>query len=67
MRKEDNPCYGCEKRHPKCHGACQAHKDYLNKLHAEQNAIAEQRNQCKTFNAYTYNKMQRLKGRKHEQ
>jgi hypothetical protein len=69
MKAEENPCYKCvpPKRKVGCHSTCKEHKDYLDKFHTEQNAIKEQHNKDRSFNTYTYHKVQRLKGWNHEQ
>lgn len=43
MKKEDNPCYGCEKpkRHEGCHSTCDERKVYKEKLDAEKAVIKE--------------------------
>ena len=40
---EISPCKGCTNRHTACHGSCGAYKDWLDRYHAQQKHLEENR------------------------
>ena len=41
--KEVSPCKGCTNRHTACHGSCDVYKGWLDRYHAQQKHLADNR------------------------
>ena len=65
MRKEDNPCYGCQKRHMTCHTECKAYFEYVAGRVVEKTAKKEYLANF-GFDSYDSEKAKRLKKLKRE-
>ena len=65
MRKEDNPCYGCQKRTVGCHTKCDAYHKYVADREAEKAAKKEYLANF-GFDQYGSEKAKRLKKLKRE-
>ena len=40
---EISPCKGCTNRHTACHGSCEAYKSWLDRYHAQQKHLEDNR------------------------
>ena len=41
---EISPCKDCPDRHTACHGSCERYKEWLDKYHAQQKHLEENKN-----------------------
>ena len=54
--KEKSPCYGCEERHPRCHGTCVKYAGFLDEKNENWRKRIESENASIPYAAYARDK-----------